>query len=571
MDLFVRLLLSIFLFMCSISYADAGSVAVFPFEDLSLGNNGVNLEFTSSIASQLREQKIIVISEHTVQSYMARNRIRWVGYLDSESILKANKEFAADYILFGTLLKKQPYSHLSLPSFGITLFLVSTHDAQTVWSYSKGISRSDVQNLLGIAEPKTEDELLALLVKDVFAAWPDTLDFANKQTTARAEIENVTLLPKFVQPGGIVKCTIRLRQSDFLESPEVLVKAGNKIYFAKENGNGRQYEVSWQGSDIVMARNLDTSFPEKRTSVQTSNYLSGTTSSISYAPGIIPAKNAAPSPFTQTHEAITEPEVYESIFPGAGEDGSYPVSLLLRWPDGKQKVVFLGTYYVDGSPPDLQLDLKGKSLNGFVTFSDQIMVLPHMKKPEPVSRWEIVVTDAAGEEVVNEDGKGKLPRRFTWTGVTGSGAPAVDGEYAISLRTWDRAENMAIASESVVLVKKKPEIVLQAKKNEGDLDLEFQYGGKIPLSFWSYELRSKDGLLVKQGDSEALPFAMEISQELLAESGPVGCFVHARDILGNLSKNKIADVVLLADQQTQTNAVVKKKAAGATEAWVEEF
>ena len=78
------------------------------------------------------------------------------------------------------------------------------------------------------------------------------------------------------------------------------------------------------------------------------------------------------------HEAINlatkdlDPLLFEGVWTGSEEDDVYPVSLLIRWPNGDQQSAFIGNYTVDSTPPDIDLYIKWLSFNGLVTFRDQI-------------------------------------------------------------------------------------------------------------------------------------------------------------------------------------------------------
>ena len=85
------------------SVANALTLAVFPVEDLSQGHNGVNHELTSYLSWDMDRRGFDVISSDAVISFMGRNRVRWLGFLDTRHILLAKEELGADLVLFGTM------------------------------------------------------------------------------------------------------------------------------------------------------------------------------------------------------------------------------------------------------------------------------------------------------------------------------------------------------------------------------------------------------------------------------------------------------------------------------------
>ena len=152
--------------------ARAQTIAVFPVEDLSLGVNSLNMEVTRYLADKIAAKGLNVIREQDVIAFMASKRIRWLGYLDTENILQTKGAMGADLILFGTISQR---SEKKSPSYGLTLNMVRTLDAKTIWTSSGGLSLVDIQRLLGLNQPATVDELLPILVGNVLASWPTDL------------------------------------------------------------------------------------------------------------------------------------------------------------------------------------------------------------------------------------------------------------------------------------------------------------------------------------------------------------------------------------------------------------
>ena len=103
-------------------------------------------------------------------SFMAANRIKWLGYLSTRDILRAGETMDADLVLLGTVIRNKRSA-----SYGLILNLVRTRDARTVWASSGGLSLGDIQSLLGLNQPATVKELWPYLVDDVLASWPDDL------------------------------------------------------------------------------------------------------------------------------------------------------------------------------------------------------------------------------------------------------------------------------------------------------------------------------------------------------------------------------------------------------------
>lgn len=584
-----KLVLAMCICIMSSSVANAMRVAVFPVEDLSKGKNGVNFEFTSYLAKEIAGRNVELISQQAVISFMVRNRIRWVGFLDYNNILKAGQELDCEFILLGTLDQTKANKAGGLPVYGLTFFLVRTTDARTVWSNSKAVSIDDVQRLLGINEPQTGNELLAFLVQEAISGWPARIDTDIMQQSI-LEIENVILEPRFAQPGEKVKCIVRLRRDDKGQSPEIAIKVGPKIFMATKRSAGAYYEASWKGADILLAQRLaqdDMGDEFDRDPYDKDRFFVQNIASHQIP---VPATMASGGSMWQMYEVKTgmtqantamydsgsspafveESEIYESLLSGSNVDGSYPVSLSIIWPDGRKKIVFLGTYYVDGRAPQVTLDVKSKEIDGIAAFSDKITIIPHMDQREPVKRWEISVEDEDGNTLISENGKHFLPQHFTWRGQQSSGRFANDGEYQIVLKTWDRADNMALAVKKVMVVKEEPVVHVEATQRENAVCVDMSAEKRRPLAYWHVELRSQTGALLQEKEGNKLPVQLEISNEKLSEAGKVECLLSAKDLLGNSFKNKIEDIQLLADkkEKSESDKIQEQKV---TEDWVEDF
>ncbi len=469
------------------------TVAVFPIEDLSLGQNGVNQTASELIAWELHEKGLEVIAADAVMGFMARNRVRWLGYLDTKYILMAKEELGADLVLLGTMTNRDVSRE---PILGLTLYLVRTDDGRTLWTGVGGTSKEDVINLLGIAEP---DDLLPLLTKNVLRSWPDEYQFAVEKQPI-LEIEKVAIGPEHVRRGEEVRCSITLRQK-FPENsgPRVFYKAGGRVHLAKESDDGYTYNASWQVSS---------------------------------------------------------------------SDGRYPVTMVMNWPTGRKKVTFLGAFNVDSTPPEMVLNLKGIKLEGTVAFRDRVIIMPKLLSREAVSRWQIAVEDASGEAQMKRAGYGNLPSRFVWNGKNRQGWPAEEGVYNVVIKAWDLADNLAVSSEQVALARTPPAMVLEAKNKGRDMVVDLSHEGKVPIAFWRMEMRSKDGEIIKVAEGRDLPVRMDVPlADQDSETRKVECTITIKDVLGNLTKEKIQDLALYAKSKIKDEEANKESKSS----WVEEF
>jgi TolB-like protein len=237
-----RFSLLLLCFWLPVTAAAAGApVAVFPLQDLSKGLNEVNLPFTIILADRLAASGNEISSHETVIAFMANNRIRNVGHLESFHIARVGDELGAAFILLGTVsqFKEQP-----VPSVGLTLQLVRTSDSRTMWSYIGNLSTDDARKVLGIGEPRSAAELQPLLLDDIVTHWPWEI-ISEMQKAGSISIDSIRLQPSYVRPGGEVYARVRFRNDwPAGRSPRVFFKADEQIHAASVSADGA-YEASW--------------------------------------------------------------------------------------------------------------------------------------------------------------------------------------------------------------------------------------------------------------------------------------------------------------------------------------
>ena len=159
-------------FLVGIPTAGARTIAIFPVEDLSRGLNSPNFEITNYLVNVFSAKDMDVAAEHDIISFMAAERIRWLGYLETDQILKVKNALGANLVLLGTVTQQRDKNS---PTFGLSLQLIRTRDAKTVWSASDGLSLAQTQKLLHLNEPATLKELWPILVSNVMSEWPREL------------------------------------------------------------------------------------------------------------------------------------------------------------------------------------------------------------------------------------------------------------------------------------------------------------------------------------------------------------------------------------------------------------
>lgn len=273
-----NLLLLVFLVLMvsvpGVAGAGGASIAVFPLQELGVSRNGVNLALTRELTERLAESGNEIIGMESVMAFMAMNRIRTPGYLDTVNISRLRRDLGAAFILFGTVSERKDRPEARV---GLTLNLVRTSDVRAVWAYVNGRSNSEERNILAIDEPTTTAALEALLVTDLLRDWP--WQIINEEQFADAlELDSVFLRPLNVRPGGEVFCRVRLENTwGNGQPPQVFFKADEQIYPATVGADGISYEGNWvAGEDngrVPVTLVLDWPVFERTESALLGNYL----------------------------------------------------------------------------------------------------------------------------------------------------------------------------------------------------------------------------------------------------------------------------------------------------------
>ena len=232
----------VLLWVWSVVPASAASIAVFPLQELAQERNEVNLPLTRLLTEQLVADGNELIALNKVMAFMAHNRIRTLGHLESYYISRVRSDLGAAFILLGTVSQRREKPE---PTLGLTLNLLRTSDGQTVWTYVDSLSRSDERRLLGINEPQTGAELSPLLLRALSERWPWHI-INEAQQVGSINLDLAQLEPRNVRPGENVYSKVRLRAVwPAGQGPQVFFRADNQLYPATLAADGRTWEGRW--------------------------------------------------------------------------------------------------------------------------------------------------------------------------------------------------------------------------------------------------------------------------------------------------------------------------------------
>jgi len=184
-------------------------LAVMPLEDLSKGDNGLNPAMTDRLCEALGRKGFAVVEEKRIIDFMAKNRIRWVGRLDSQHVLRLRQELGIDYLLLGSVNQVREKEPAAL---GISLQIIRASDAKIVWAGGAQLCRADVRKFLGLAEPRNLTEIENIVVGRVMEILPHELPEISEGSTGNLA-EEIHLTPEVVKPGETMRCRVRFSES----------------------------------------------------------------------------------------------------------------------------------------------------------------------------------------------------------------------------------------------------------------------------------------------------------------------------------------------------------------------
>lgn len=232
----------LFLLLLMVEQASAVQLAVMPVEDLSMGDNGLNPSMTGRLREALIRKGYTVVEEKRIIDFMAKNRIRRVGSLDSNNILRLRQELGIDYLMLGSVNQAREKEPAAL---GISLQIIQASDAKMVWAGSAQLCRADVRKFLGLAEPQNLSEIEEIVVNRAMEIMPQDLPAISEAAKENLS-EDIYLSPEVVKPGEKMRCRIRFSGSNATQAEvSVSVVVSGKVIEAVYLPQEKYYEAVW--------------------------------------------------------------------------------------------------------------------------------------------------------------------------------------------------------------------------------------------------------------------------------------------------------------------------------------
>lgn len=123
------------------------SIAVFPMENLT-GTRAPVKEIRESLIHLLRARGFGILDDETLDKFILRNRIRYIGGVDDATARAFGRETSAKGVLIASLELR---SEANPPKMALISRLVSTGDHPTIlWADGVGLAGDDSPGILGI-------------------------------------------------------------------------------------------------------------------------------------------------------------------------------------------------------------------------------------------------------------------------------------------------------------------------------------------------------------------------------------------------------------------------------------
>ena len=198
-------------------------LALLPLADISEFANGINLEMTHDLALTLQDRGVELVSEGDVLQFMADNRIRFAGYLDSLLARKLGRELECDLILLGTVTEIGGKVN---PALGLTLTAMDTNSGSPVWAATRATSISDQVRLLGLGEAQSLEDLKRPLLNELLNEFQQNVPESLPEKGSVYQIVSARVTPSYVQGGEVVDFRLEIR---FVDNPPKQILLDTKI------------------------------------------------------------------------------------------------------------------------------------------------------------------------------------------------------------------------------------------------------------------------------------------------------------------------------------------------------
>jgi len=383
--------LIIFLFSPIICKAQV--VAVFPFEDFTHHDFGVNFKVANVVANALKERGLKVIYPKQILPILIKFRNMDITALNFSILREMYKKFKTRYVLIGSIGEEN-----KVPTkFFLVLKLIEVGSGKLVWGKIIEFAENENPSILGLNQLNYKNIFneIKVLIKRQFNL-PET---KKKIIRPTLDVQEVIFSSRYVKSGREIKCLVRLYFSG--KKPDVLGLSPYK-------GNGTMVPLlPYKGNTYIGMWTA----PEKQGS---------------YTVYLI-SKWKKPWNFERR------------IFLGKYYVDNVPPKLALYFKGGRQED---GKFYIKDYLEIFPKLLEERS-GGFSVSAG-------------ISKWRLEIhCKSLKKPVFVQEAPGKIPTFIIWD-IKSQGAGLPPGKYIVKFMAWDLAGNKGEVDKVVYLVKTPP-------------------------------------------------------------------------------------------------------------------
>jgi len=232
--------LVLLILFCGASPLHAERVALLPLADLSQGDNGLNLSLTRELAEALELLGATLVPEPDVLSFMASNRLRGAGYVDSFTVKKMGRELHCSLVLIGTITELGGAD----PGMGLTLMAFDAESGRTVWAKTSATSLGEQVTMLGVGQPELVDDLKAGMFDDLLGSLRKKVSGRILPLNRLYQLAGVQVSPAYAKGGSEVEGVVKIRFIDSQPARISIETEQGRTYLYRDAANDT-YRGRW--------------------------------------------------------------------------------------------------------------------------------------------------------------------------------------------------------------------------------------------------------------------------------------------------------------------------------------
>jgi len=222
----------------------AQTIALLPIAETTADYNGVDLASTDILSQFLVEAGLTLVDDESVRQFIAVNRLRHSGYIDSFTAQKVGRDLNADLVLSVTLCED---GSPGKERFGLVLTALETVNGEVVWSVQNSSSLLQETTLLGVGAPRDGEELKFMILMQVAQRaaleLPEIIPLQLSREF-RFKLVDLQINPKFVRGESQVECQVKLEMLAEMPARIIFTSGTEQVKLSPGRGIG-EYQGYW--------------------------------------------------------------------------------------------------------------------------------------------------------------------------------------------------------------------------------------------------------------------------------------------------------------------------------------